>query len=297
MGSSDSTNSSGSSPNKKKKPNPDAPSEVRKRLKDGKANVDKTYIQMGRDLYLAYHRRLYSGWGYDTFTDYVENEVGIAKTRAERLRRIWTKYVKKLKIPPKDLEGVGFTNAFTMLPVVNDSNVHEWIQTAKDSSWRDLDLAVQAARSPSPAAVAALAGAGAPVKKTGASVADTGMAFHDDDEAPEGEDKGDPRRTWKFRMYPSQYKVVDAAVAEARRTKPDEMAENEALAHVATEFLAARMSKEETPLVRLKFLMTTMEQVYGGKFVWIKNDAAAAFLSSAMDSRPDLFDDNPTPEE
>jgi hypothetical protein len=255
---------------------------------------------MGRDLYLAYHRRLSSGWGYDTFKDYVEKEVGIAKSRAERLRRIWTKYVKKLKVSPKLLEGVGFTNAFTMLPVVDSSNVHEWLDKAKASSWRELDLAVQLERSPSPAAVAALAGAGATVKaKTGADVADTGMAFHETDDTDLDESKsGDLRRPWTFRMYPSQYKVVDAAVSEARRTKPDEMAENEALAHVATEFLAARMSKEETPLVRLKFLMSTMEGVYGGKFVWIKNDAAAKFLTDSMESRPDLFDDvSTTPEE
>lgn len=295
MDSSDSTTSSGSTSNNKK-PSPDAPNEVRRRLKAGKGTVDKTYIQMGRDLYLAYHRRLYQTWGYDTFTDYVEKEVGIAKTRAERLRRIWTKYIKKLKVSPKELEGVGFTNAFTMMPVVDSGNVHEWMDKAKSSSWRDLDLAVQVARSPSPAAVAALAGAGAAVK-TGDKIADTGMAFHDDDEAPDELKPGDLRRPWTFRMYPSQYKVVDAAVSEARRTKPDEMAENEALAHVATEFLAARMSKEESPLVRLKFLMTTMEQVYGGKFVWIKNDAAAAFLTDSMESRPDLFDDVPATEE
>lgn len=291
MDSSDTTTSSEGSSNKKKKPSPDAPNEVRKRLAQYKKTADTAYIQMGRDLYLAFHRRLFSTWGYDTWTDYVEQELGIAKTRAERLRRIWTKYIKTLRVAPKELVGLGFTNAFTMLSVVNGDNVHDWIDKAKKLSWRELDLAVQAAKSPSPAAVAALASAGAAVKKTGDSVADTGMAFHEED--VEAMKPGDLRRAWTFRMYPSQYKVVDAAVSEARRTKPDEMAENEALAHVATEFLAARMSKEETPLVRLKFLMTTMEGVYGGKFVWIKNEGAAEFLSKAMETRPDLFDHDP----
>lgn len=295
MSSSESTTSSAATSNKK--PSPDSPNEVRKRLAQYKKVADGAYIQMGRDLYLAYHRRLFAKWGYDTFTDYVEQELGIAKTRAERLRRIWTKYIKTLKVAPKELQAVGFTNAFTMLQVVNETNVYNWIDKASKMSWRELDLAVQAAKGPSKKAVEELAATGSPVKTTGTDVADTGMAYHDD-EATEDEGKpGDKRRAWTFRMYPSQYKVVDAAVSEARRTKPAEMAENEALAHVATEFLASRMSKEETPLVRLKFLMTTMEQVYGGKFVWIKNETAAAFLSEAMDSRPDLFvDPAPTKE-
>ena len=146
MDSSDTTTSSVGSSNKKTEPSPDAPSEVRKRLVEYKKAADTAYIQLGRDLYLAYHRRLFATWGYDTFTDYVEQELGIAKTRAERLRRIWTKYIKTLKVAPRELVGLGFTNAFTMLSVVDGSNVHDWIDKAKSMSWRELDLAVQAAR-------------------------------------------------------------------------------------------------------------------------------------------------------
>lgn len=283
-----SPSSTDSSANSQKK-NPDAPSEVRKRLKQNKAKVDSAYIQMGRDLYLAYHRRFYQKWGYDTFTDYVEQEIGIAKTRAERLRRIWTKFVKQLKVPPAELAGVGFTNAFTMLPVIDSTNVYDWIDKAKDSSWRELDLAVQAAKGPSKTAADKIKTSGG----TATAKPTDDDPTYDDDGSDVGVgaavDPKDSRRPWTFRLYPSQFKVLDAAVAEARRTKPDEMAENEALAHVATEFLASRMSKEEKPLVRLRFMLSVFENVYGGKFVWIKNEEAAAFLGEAMENRPDLF--------
>jgi hypothetical protein len=260
---------------------------VRKRLKANKAKVDSAYIQMGRDLYLAFHRRFYQKWGYDTFTDYVEQEVGIAKTRAERLRRIWTKFVKQLKVAPAELAGVGFTNAFTMLPVVDSTNVYDWIDEAKNKSWRELDLAVRAAKGPSKAAADSITASTPKTPKAAPTAADDPTYEDDGSETPT--DTKDARRPWTFRLYPSQFKVVDAAVAEARRTKPDEMAENEALAHVATEFLASRMSKEEKPLVRLKFMLSVFESVYGGKFVWIKNEDAAQFLGDAMDQRPDLF--------
>lgn len=283
MGSTDSMKSSTSS-----QKNFDAPAEIRKRLKQYKKTVDDAYIQMGRDLYLAYHRRFYQKWGYDTFTDYVEQEVGIAKTRAERLRRIWTKYVKKLKVAPKQLQGVGFTNAFTMLSVVDASNVHSWIERAKTSSWRDLDLAVQVAKSPSGPGIDSMEVA----TSTGTTIVDDEVVSVDPYDNPDPPSGSDPRRSWNFKLYPSQFKVLDAAISEARRTKPDEMAENEAVAHVATEFLASRMSKEEKPLVRLSFLVSTMERVYGGKFVWIKNDEAAQVLNAAMESNPHLFQED-----
>jgi hypothetical protein len=244
---------------------------------------------MGRDLYLAYHRRLFSKWGFDTFTDYVEQELGIAKTRAERLRRIWTHYVKKLKLPAAELQGVGFTNAFTMLAVTDPSNIHDWIEKAKSMSWRELDLAVQAAKSVSKAAADKIEASSG--KATATDDAPPTEDGSEEDDLP----PGDKRRPWTFRLYPSQFKVVDAAVAEAKRTKKDEMAENEALTNIATEFLGSRMSKEEKPLARVKFMLSVFEKVYGGKFVWIKNDEAAAFLGEQMEARPDLFD-QPTPE-
>jgi len=289
--SNDTTPSSGDSPNNTNKN--DSPEEIRKRLKLNKDKVDSVYIQMGRDLYLAYHRRLYSKWGYDTFTDYVEQEIGIAKTRAERLRRIWTKYVRKLKVSPGQLQGLGFTNAFTMLSVVDSSNVHSWIKRAKDMAWRDLDLAVQATKSLSKEDADNVRASSPAAKKLGIETDDDPPTEDGSEEEPLP--PGDKRRAWTFRLYPSQFKVVDAAIAEVKRTKKDEMAENEALAHVATECLASRMSKEEKPLARLKFMLSVFEQVYGGKFVWIKNEAAAAFLGEAMESRPDLFD-QPTEE-
>jgi hypothetical protein len=286
--------SEGSQPNKNEPPDKsDSPSEIRKRLKLNKNKVDSVYIQMGRDLYLAYHRRLYSKWGYDTFTDYVEQEIGIAKTRAERLRRIWTKYVRKLKVSPLELQGLGFTNAFTMLSIVDSENVHSWIGRAKKMAWRDLDIAVQAAKGLSKEDADK-------VRASSPAAGAIGLPTDDDPPTEDGTESapllpGDRRRAWTFRLYESQFKVVDAAVAEAKRTKKDEMAENEALAHVATEFLASRMSKEEKPLARLQFMLSVFEQVYGGKFVWIKNDDAAVFLGEAMESRPDLFD-QPTEE-
>jgi len=277
-----------------KEPQGESPNEVRKRVKQIKKDIDLGYIQLGKDFYLIYHRRLYQTWGHDSFTDYVEMEVGMAQQRADRCRRIWTKFVKECGIKPKELDGLGYTSALQLLPVVTSSTARDWIEKAKGVvrdeagkvlsksplSYRDLALEITKAKSHSASSVADL-----PVAK-GPSSGPIILA----DELDSMETPGvDHRRPFSVRCHPSQYKVLDAAIAEAKRTKAEEMADNEALAHVATEFLAARMSKEEKPLVRVQFLLSNLETCYGGKFVWIKDDDAANFLADCMQQRPDLF--------
>ena len=51
------------------------PEEIRKRLRASKKAIDEEYIRMGRDLYQVYHRRLFVGWGHDTFDDFVAHLV------------------------------------------------------------------------------------------------------------------------------------------------------------------------------------------------------------------------------
>jgi hypothetical protein len=306
MPSSESTPSSEDSPKKPSKNNPDAPGEVRKRIRRLKKEVDSAYIQLGRDLYLVYHRRLFNNWGHDSFTDYVEMEVGISQSRADRLRRIWTVFIKQLGLKPAKLSGVGYTNAHVLLTlvgkkVIDEKNIGKWLEEAKTKSYRELEQAATKAKSAS--AAAALESAGVPVETVHPAPTDPGDSSVTDanlddvvgdppsaSEDVPTEDPSDPRRGMKFRLHPSQYKVVDAAIAEAKRSKPEEMADNEALANVATEFLAARMSKEEKPLARVSFILSTLEGCYGGKFVWIKDDEAATVLAEAMNQHPDLFD-------
>ncbi len=288
MGSSASTPSSEGSLTQSPTPSGDSPTEVRRRIRRLKREVDTAYIQLGRDLYLVYHRRLFVQWGHDTWTDYVEQEVGISQSRGDRLRRIWSAFVKKLALKQQSLNGVGYTNAFVLLPLVNkgiitSENVDDWLQAARTLSYRDLELKANAAKGPSEDTVDSMAAAGVPVEP--AKPASEATA-----EATAPIDPGaDPRAMLSFRLYPQQHDVVRAAIEEAMRGKAEEMAPNEALANVATEFLASRMSKEEKPLTRVSFLLGVLEQVYGGKFVWIQNDEAAAVLSQAMDQHPDLF--------
>jgi len=258
----------------------DSPGEVLKRLVETKQVMDRAYMQMGRDLYLAFHKRLFIEWGYDTFAEFVEKKLGENYKRAERMKRIWEHFVKECQLRPSALKGLSYTNALQLLVVTDRTNAAARVALAKKMSYRDLQTQIKVWQSPAAEDVADLPKAGAT--------------------APEGEgadeDRGD-RETMSFGLYPGQHKVVDAAIAEAQRAKASGMAPNEALANIATEFLAARMAKEDEPVTRLSFMLGTLERVYGGKIIWLPTDEASNYLVAAMKKRQDLFPDPDTPEE
>jgi len=259
----------------------DEPEEIRKRLRASKKAIDEEYIRMGRDLYQVYHRRLFLDWGHDTFDDFAENEVKISRKRAERVRLIFTHFVKECGLKPSELSVLGYTCANELRGATDQSNVRQRVKAAKDLSWRALRRKI------------------AQWKQPPKDVTDD-MPKVPDEEPPVDDDttplaSNDGRIVRNFPLYPSQQKVVQAAIDEAKRGKPNEMADNEALANISTEFLASRMSKEEEPVTRCRYILSVLERVYGGKMIWIPDDEAAEALAKYMEKHPELFSE-PTEE-
>lgn len=250
--------------------NPNEPDKVRQRLLAAYKLVDKTYVEMGRDLYATFHGRLFLDWGFDTFGDYVTKELGMDAKKAERVRLIHTHYVKACGLAPATVEKIGFFNCLSLKMCITPENAAERV-----------------------AAVLALPSSRAITKQAAAwKKADAPPKGEDDKDDEAGVDEIDETITvLTVKLHPGQNKVVQAAIEEARRAKATELSTNEALANIATEFLASRMAKEDEPMTRLSYMLGVMERVYGGKLVWISNDEAAAVLTAAMEARPDLFGD------
>jgi hypothetical protein len=267
--------------------NSDDPAEILKRILDTKKAMDRAYMQLGRDLYLAFHRRLFIDWGYDSFKDFVEQKIGESHKRAMRSKRIWEHFVKECSLRPSALNGLAYVNALQLLPVTDRSNAAARVAVARKMTCRELETQIKVWNSPSADDVADL------------------PPVDDDDEdstpaagaATDAIEPDDGREVLTFRLYPGQSKVVDAAIAEAQRAKDSGMAPNEALANMATEFLASRMAKENEPVTRLTFMLGVLERVYGGKIIWIPSDEASDYLIGAMEKRPDLFPDPESPNE
>jgi hypothetical protein len=270
----------------------DSPAAVAERIKAIVNRINSDYLHLGREIYKVFHRRMYLDLGYSTFDECMAAEFGISKERADRVRRVWTKFVKELCVKPEELDGVGFQRAFTLLPVVTTDNAHDLIARAKSvGSAKELQAHVDLLKGKPKALDHA--------RDSAALVEETTTADHPSPErsasgrlptpAPAVEQERPTKVT--FNLYPSQREIVDAAIAEVQRNKTGGglMAPNEALAHVALGFMADRLTRDERPNAQVRFYLNWFERVYGGKFVWITNDEAAAVLTKAIEEHSALF--------
>lgn len=270
----------------------ESPEAVAERISAILSRINSDYLLLGREIYMVFHRRLYLQWGYSTFDECMAAKFGISRERSERVRRVWSKYVKELRIAYDDLAGVGFSKAHMLLPIVNADNVRGLIekartaQTVKDFK-QEIDLirgrrkAVERAKVDAPQ-----------VNETKLEPADTA-----DVTSPAASETGvvlEPaERPTKvtFNLYPDQLEIVQAAIQEVQRNKRSdiEMAPNEALSHVALGFMAERLTKDKRPNAQIRFYMHWLERIYGGKLIWVTNDEAAAVLSKAVEEHGELF--------
>lgn len=270
----------------------DTPEAVAARIKAIVSRINSDYLYLGREIYKVYHRRMYLDLGYSTFDECMASEFGISKERADRVRRVWTKFIKELGVNPDRLDGVGFAKAFAMLPVVNSDNAGDLIDRAKNaSSAKAFNEHVDLLKG-KPKAVAK-------AKDNSASYEETTTDHSMPQPSPSGRltvqpvEVIDQERPTKvtFNLYPSQREIIDAAIAEVTRNKTGGglMAPNEALSHVALGFMADRLTRDGRPNAQVRFYLNWFERVYGGKFVWITNDEAVAVLTKAINEHPNLF--------
>lgn len=286
--------------------------------------IDTAYIGLGRELYQIFHRRLFIEKGFNTFDDWCENGLGISIVRGYRVRRIWTKFVKELNLRTEQIEGVGYTRAFEMLGVINESNAQEWLNKARTLSQRDFLVQIAAAKGPTPEAIQALTDAGALVEVREVQEDNddlSGEGGFDDipgggggalpsersgltSNGPSPDRRRPPRNEFEPRvaevlppeMVTLYYKVTKEqacffkqAVDEVRRADPREMSDGRCLNYIALEFLNARLTKEQKASSRVEFYLAMYEKVFGGKFVWIKSKEAADVLTRAIEEHPTLF--------
>jgi hypothetical protein len=128
---------------------------VRRRAKELAQVLDSGYMELARILYQVYDtpaegdpRRLaiYTAWGYDTFKDYAEQELGLHPKKAERLRRIW--FV--LEVQMKDLDpalkqrivNLGFSKVRELIKILTARNAEALIAEAESIGYKQLESMV-----------------------------------------------------------------------------------------------------------------------------------------------------------
>ena len=134
----------------------ETPDAIREHLKEAKANMSQSFVQVAKYLYLVRRDSLFKEWGFKKFKDYVQDEVDFEIRKAEQLCEIYEMYCVNLPEhrpdAPHVIEEIGWTKAHRLLPALNDdgSNLDEWLDKAKADSVRELEKAVKGPKGEKP---------------------------------------------------------------------------------------------------------------------------------------------------
>ena len=121
---------------------------VRRKARDYATKVEEGYMELARLLYTIYDAPMdgdpekgpiYRSWGFESFDEYVRQDLNIEPKRAQRLRRIWYRLEVDLgnrlnESIKSRLVALGFSKVRELVRVINQHNAEEWIEQAEQLS-------------------------------------------------------------------------------------------------------------------------------------------------------------------
>jgi hypothetical protein len=262
-------------------PEGNTPDAIRARIRVLKEITERCYMRLARDLFECYQRKLYTGFGYSTFNDYVASEVGISRDRSHKLRRIFSVLVLKCDLKPSEVEKAERSRVEMILGVVNRDNARFWLNDARTLPYKNLrnKLAGERAKRRKPEASATQ-----PNKPE--TTTPVRIACENQEDGKEQEDEEYIART--FRLPADGDTLLTEALAVAQReTRSHSDAFN--LMCILQQFLAHNLTVVGKKDGRRGFQQRWMEEIYGGHFLHVRNDEAWAVLADAVEKHSHLF--------
>ena len=199
---------------------------VREEIKEECERIEESYIVLAQLLHESVENGYFVRWGYSTFDEYVNEELGISYRKAAYLVQI-ANVVKNLKIDWHDIEGIGWTRMRTIVPALKqDGVVGDWLELAGELSVKDLEKLVKD-------------------NKIGAEISSSG---------------GDAVVTLKFRVTKEQSDIIMDALSYAKRSID---AEDDVMALEQMAFDYIMKSGADPERVNLEDICSWVEQQYG----------------------------------
>lgn len=132
---------------------------ARARAKELAGSIETTYMQLAEILYTVYdipidgdskNGPVYMLWGYKSFRDYAEQELGLHYKKAERLRLIWY----RLEVELADLDAsvkarlvaLGHSKVRELVRpgLLNMRNAKAWVEKAEGMNYQSVEASVRA---------------------------------------------------------------------------------------------------------------------------------------------------------
>lgn len=128
--------------------------EIRDRLIQLRDNVECAYLDMMVLLDKVLSARvgsepLWKDWGYDSFDDYCQRELGFRERKAYYLLNLHRQTSPMGPLPRSGVESMGWTKASLLAPLakkglINEQNVDKWVARATEASYDELRVLTKA---------------------------------------------------------------------------------------------------------------------------------------------------------
>lgn len=255
---------------------------VRRRAKELAQVLDSGYMELARILYQVYDtpaegdpRRLaiYTAWGYDSFKDYAEQELGLHPKKAERLRRIW--FV--LEVQMKDLDpalkqrivNLGFSKVRELIKILTARNAEALISEAESIGYKQLESMVADERRRLGVEEAVLGAEQA--EDEAAEATEDGEEEEDRTDLQPTEEEAESTTRENFDLFPAQLVNVRLALQRAA-----ELCHSNKKGHqldlICTDFIATNDSMAGDSDKRLRYI-AKIERTLGLKLIAVDPEA------------------------
>lgn len=107
---------------------------IRESVKNVFAMDDRLQIVEGELLWEITENGYYKEWGFRTFDEYVESELGFKTRKAYYLIAIYETFVRKLDLDADELREIEWSKAKELVTVIDDSNKEDLLEAIKTLS-------------------------------------------------------------------------------------------------------------------------------------------------------------------
>lgn len=252
-------------------------------IADAKLAVDRDYLLLGRELFVAFSTGRYRE-DFETFDDFAASK-GVDPGRARRLRRVFKLFSKDLGVSFQRLESLGYERAIAIMPVITQNNREEWLQKASTMDYVSLVKEVKAkkltkkrrkiVREPT-------------VSQTyqPEDAARLIASITDDKLKPSADGKtdiaGDDVVHQKvIYLIGDQNNVFEAALENIERRTGSSKSGYQ-LTCALMEFLAHEATRGLSDDDRMTYYMSVLERRYGGKLLWMQDKKVAAEAAAML---------------
>ena len=109
--------------------------------------AERNFLKIGRLLHAILESEGYTQLGFKSFDEFLEGNFSFERRTAQMLIRVWVYFGKgmAIKIDEEDLAEIGYTKAYVLTQlwdaeVLNKDNLKEWLEKAKELSYRAFKL-------------------------------------------------------------------------------------------------------------------------------------------------------------